>query len=257
MRSFEELRAVYDLLEKSNCEKVRRSGFRMSAIKLKRVQMIMEYLYPDKGIVDVAYVDDKWNWYFEGSELEDGEILSYSSLLFNEVVDRVIRYMLDSPYWDVRISSCYVDDYNEKKEDIIKHLFRNFFDSDVDGVPEKIISFFYGDEECEESICCIRSSLYPYVKELSEKAKDTYPQEVEYLDKAISVILDWLEGCSYRMETKKNGYFFCLDGNDIFTSTGYLEFREEMIVAAEMVESIVFKLDPVYHVLPESLRKGE
>jgi len=256
MRSFEELLPIYDCLEQSNRVGIYSNScqYRMSAMRLKRIWVILEYLYPHTGSVDYIYVDDKWDWYFYGGNLEDGEIISSSSLLYNRVMDRVVQYMMDSPFWEVDMVSCYVDSYGCEEEETRKEVEARLKDFFVDvEIPDALFEEFTENDECEEGMCCVRSLLHPYVAQIIEKAKGEYPLEVEYLEKAFSVVCDWLSGSVYDIRSRENSYFICLDGADPCFSSGYVEFREEMIIAPELIESIIFKLDAVYHILPKGL----
>lgn len=225
--------------------------------------------YPD--IVVDRYSDIMYEGYPVDEYLE---YIMESKITSGILPDFVLTYFDKSPHWDIAVRCLYVDwDEDYVKEDkkgfhyidkeYIQNCYEDFFEEEVyenEEFMNKVISYYDVGADFTEDLCIIKSSLYPYLKKFEEVAKTDYPDEVKLLKEAYAVISAWLNGRDVDFQTEKYGYFLSSDDSD--ESYGYTRgcilHNRAMVVAAELIERIMFSLDEIYHILPgEILRKEE
>lgn len=268
---FNRLSSEYSLEGSSSVE----GGF-LFLMHLKISIMISRLLYDNNK--KRSYPDIVMGEYagllYEGYSIEDDlDYISQSKLTCSFLPDYVLVYMYESPFWDVKIANLYVDDFedyldkDEKGDSVvgekyIRRWYGDFFEEEVYASEElfdKITSFYYVGSDFTDDLCVIKSSLFPYLDKFKKAGEKEYPEEIRYLEEAYNVIGAWMMGVDDFFQTEKNGYFFSTDNSD--ESLGYGEgcivHNRAIVVAAELIEEIMFYLDNIYHIFPEDITGKE
>lgn len=267
MRSFEELKSIFDILATCN-EPVSLETDKMLLVRFKWITAIAGKLYPGtvKGSFD-AFVNDYGEFMYEGlgMETEDLIYLYETSLLQGNLDSYVLYYMNQSPLWDFRISYLGIDDYASKMPflSFMKCSFDEFFEEKLYNMEEEghvlrpVYDMFDKDNEPMDDVCIIKSSLYPYVEKLKGIVSGEHAEYIAYLERAYKVISDWMFGEDYHFATDKYGYFACCDASSFAScygaSGGAIDLKVAIIICAELIERAMFDLNEIYHFLPNQL----
>lgn len=275
-RSFKELKFLFDALDESyslNSDSCQEFAF-VFLMHLKLTAILCNKIYPsmELGFPDITMNGYKDIYYGGIRPDDDLEYIVESKLGCSCIPDYVLAYFMRSPHWDVRVRSLYLDtsdDYvcNDGDsfyvgEEFVRHSYGDFLDKEIyedKNNMEKIERCYEVGDDFTDDLCVIRSDLYPYIPLFKKAAGRRHREKFLYLDKAFRVIRRWLNGFSFEITTSKHGYFFCSDDSDenYGAVMGCIIHERAMVVAAELIEEIIFSLDAEYHLLPEEIKRKE
>lgn len=275
VRKFEELKPLWDKMAgfTSGDYIEGRNEYVLSMI-VRVTHCVRELLYPGCKQTYDACIDE-----YGDMSVDEDEIMEEVNPLFSNIIDDVLRWFKESPFWDLSygiygtdgnfedggdevstpeemaaISVCSLGDEEITEESALYRFMRNEYEDWEE----------YGSMSGPGYVIIV-SYLYPYFKKLKEVSKKEDEELISYLDKAFSVISEWMfQGEGFDCCTSMAGYFLCQGGNlydDGYGSHcqdyGVCDYMYQILIAGEMVESILFELDERYHVLPEEFKKEE
>lgn len=275
LRKFEELKPFWDRMRYGNSGGYLKRDVDIIAMVTHNTQLVKRILYPDCEIRK----DTRMSEYGEFEKHEDLE--SEVNPLFSNLMDDILWWFKNSPYWHMEYGLYGSDDIYEdgncdgpspaeataavlsqleddelinREDDLYNHMLEWF-------------EYFEGTGSFSgHGYVIIVSYLYPYFETLKKCAKEE--EEIimlDYLERAYDLIGDFLaQGENNYTSTSKAGYFLNQGGNtydDGFgsdcTDLGVCDYFYNILLAGEMVETITFALDEKYDILPEELKRKE
>lgn len=275
VRKFEYLKVLWDKFQgECSANYVERRNTDIISMVIRTTHCIRSRLYPECEKCYDTHIDECGD--FINYEELDGEVNPF----FSHFVSDILWWFNKSLYWSV--------DYGIYGTDGV------YEDGNCDGLsPAESAAAslgLFGDDELMsedndlyfhmrewydfyegtgpfsgQGYALIVSYLYPYVAELKKHSCAEDAEMLCYLDKAFDLLSEWIvNGPGEYCDTKMAGYFLCQGGNtydDGFSTDcnnlGLCDYYYNILIAGEMIESIVFALDEKYSVLPAELKRKE
>ncbi len=275
-RSYSELKDLFNALDE--CNPIRGDYPYDYLMHIKVTSFLSKVLYGEKSHFFDATIEDGMLKY-EGAGIdEDGEYYFERSFGYGFFSDYLFAYMKQSPHWDETVVGLYVQGdeegievleeptlYEDKVvgEKYLRNEFKDFFDEEVYEDKEKmhdVQGYYLVDYDYPDALCVIKSSLYPYMKEFEERAGKRYKEEIKLLKRAFEVISYPVRGgVSSCIESSKYAYFLFTDNScaECGSEYGCVDHKRAVIVAAELIEEIMFTLDKELGILPEEIRRKD
>lgn len=273
-RSFSELKRYWDVLGIfTSMEGKGERNDDLFSMVAKTTGAILHILYPDREVSYSPVLNEEGGF---TDELCEGNANPYNSDFAFDLL-----YWFDvSPYWNYYqgiygSDSCF-EDGNEDMDSPENLACTDIgFMKDAElfekGILQKHLQENYEEYEgygemAGPGYIIIASYLYPYVNKCVNVASCEEEKEmISYLKDAFNIISGWMYGgdCEEE-ETDKAGYFLCQGG--VWDCDGYGvnskdvgcgDYFYKILLAGEMVESIMFSLDEKYNFLPEHLKRKE
>lgn len=201
------------------------------------------------------------------------EFVAGSSSMFGSL----LFYYEESPFWKAEcecLDKEIYTDSNEKELSEKEFLLKwkdTFEDKLISTMEEETITHhplhsFY--ELFEDSDDCaaddgvlLASRLLPYFYRYKDRIREEDPQTFLRVQKAETLLLNWLPGNSIRIyeDGLEYAYFLATDASSFFYEAGYghgfIEANLAILVAGELIDAVILSLDEKMHFLPDSIKE--
>lgn len=246
------------------------------ALYEKRLYVLTGLLYGNKmrGKVAPYYVGKTGHIYSDYGIVDCDDGLFEECIAFqSKVTDYLLIYYNDSPFWEIHYESLYFDEcdresemdlieFFKRKEGIFEKRLLSTLEVCAEDHPLKEFHSFYCDsDDCAADDCVILvSKLMPYFRRAEDSMKDEDKEMSAMVNQMEKVLTKWLSGYTFSITgiEYESSYYFSCDDSSNWSQYGYgygvLNHRLEILVAGEILDRCILKLDEKYAFLPSHMR---
>ena len=253
------------------------SRFLTVSIYIKKLFVLAGKFYPEyiRRYESYAYRLGENGEIFSGTmELDiEEDILPQFTAGQSDAMDYLLVYYRKSPYWGLWFDELAFDEMTDEKDMSVLDFFKKrdkVFEKKLitsleiceeDHPLKKYYGLFEDVDGCaaDDSVILI-SKLLPYYK----RSRSLYSKKERYLcncvDMGEQALTRWLSGYSFSItdETYDNAYYISCDNSSFWYDGGYgegvLDHKLEILVAGELIDRCILKLDQKYDFLPEDIK---
>ena len=253
------------------------SRFLTVSFYIKKLFVLAGKFYPEsiRRYEPYVYHLGKSGAIFSGKTEVDIEedILPQFTACQSDAVDYLLIYYRKNPYWDLWFEELAFDEMSDEKDMSILDFFKQrdkVFEKKLIASLEiceqdhplmQYYDLFEDADGCsaDDSVILV-SKLLPYYK----KSKSSYSKKEKYLCQCVEMgecaLTRWLSGYAFSItdETYDNAYYISCDNSSYWYDGGYgdgvLEHKLEILVAGELIDRCILKLDEKYGFLPEDIK---
>ena len=243
---------------------------------IKRLLVLASRLYPKEfanEAPNVYYIGRHGQIWSGSSEVDlEEDILPQFMATQSYAIDYLLIYYRKSPYWELHFECLNFDGLCREEEMSLPEFFKrrtkifeeklisSFIDGEDDHPLNTYYELFEADEYASDDCVLLVSKLMPYYKRVEAKICKKERKLCKQILCCEQALTRWLSGYSYSIcseQYDKAYYISCDSSSDWYDGSygaGVLDHNLNILVAGEIIDKCILKLDKKYSFLPDDIK---